>query len=151
MKISEIVGKASGNSQTAFQNEQENCDYLTADRILNHENNRESTKRTLQPPSYLPVTSCFEPNDVIDDETCGYQMLLEDVTSFDLYEDYDVLYEFPLKNLIGLENGLLDSSSSDSFSRFDEDARWLKECEEILLPYSPNKAYFRLVQELEIS
>ena len=110
-------------------------------------------KRTCQPPNYLPVTSCFEPDIVTDDETCGYQNLLEDITSFDLYEDYETLYEIPLRNLLNLKNNLPSDSdgwSRDSFPPFYENKLWLEECEEILSPYSPNKAYFRLVQDLEI-
>ena len=95
--------------------------------------------------------SCFEPNDVIDDETGGYQILLEDITSLDLYEDYQTLYEFPLRNLLNFQNNLNENSFVETFSPFYENEHWLKECEEILSPYSPNKAYFRLVQDLELS
>ena len=90
------------------------------------------------------MTSCFEPDDVIDNETSGYQNLLEDITSFDLYEDYDTLYHFPLRNLSQ------NLSSVRLVTHFYEDEKWLKESEEIISPYSPNTAYFRLVQELDV-
>ena len=140
------------NRQPTFQSEDENYDILAIDCISKQENNDVDDRiRTCHPPNYLPVMSCFEPNDVIDDETGGYQILLEDITSLDLYEDYETLYEFPLRNLLNFQNNLNENSFVETLSPFYENEHWLKECEEILSPYSPNKAYFRLVQDLELS
>ena len=34
-------------------------------------------------------------------------------------------------------------------TKFEEEKRWFKECEDILLPYLPNKTYFVLVHFIE--
>lgn len=100
-----------------------------------------TNQRTRAPPSFLPVTSCFEEDD--DFESSGYHTLLEDVSSLELYDDYmkNDVYMTPV-------GGGKESNRNDVRSRYD-DERWLRECEEIISPYSPNKAYFRLVHVLE--
>ncbi|CAK8672517.1 uncharacterized protein LOC143464470 [Clavelina lepadiformis] len=95
--------------------------------------------RTKKPPNYLPVRSCFEPDDV----TNGYQTLLHDVTSFDLFEDYDCsytpksCYQTPRNKEVAMRTSISDE-------------HWSRECQEIISPYSPNKAYFYLVHICEV-
>lgn len=94
-----------------------------------------ASQRALTPPSFLPVTSCFEPDD--DYVATGYQTLLEDISSLDLYEDYAIVNA----NFYGNPGRI-------RYALFD-DKHWLQEAQAIISPYSPNKAYFCLVHNVD--
>ena len=119
-------------------------------KVSNFYSELEEDQQALKIPNFLPVTSCFEPDDVTLNEANNYQTLLEDITSFDLYEDYETIYSFPLKNLARLKQNYDNDSSNKKFTPFYNQEWWLRECEEILSPYSLKKEYLRLVQDFEI-
>nr|CAB3266048.1 SH3 and PX domain-containing protein 2A-like [Phallusia mammillata] len=138
--ISNNNSRDSSSESTDSQSTNNETDSINADVTTPPTN-----QRTRAPPSFLPVTSCFEEDD--DFYATDYDAMLEDVSALELYEDY--LKNDAYFSLQGDATGRDDVTGRYDVSGRYDDERWLRECEEIISPYSPNKAYFRLVHVLE--